>query len=388
MKKRETAPEQLCHVFDQSSLFVAQFSDDTGVVATHQSCVGTGHASSALRCLRWMLLVGGIGVLLFMTVAPASAQTNDIDYAAVAWSSDGARLATIIERVNGEPRSTLMLIDLVLRRRLVERAFPGVDLNSVDFSPDGTRIAVSADLNSPNLVVDSETLVTQLEMPNTWVASEMRYSPDGALIAAAYIDNADPAGMGALTYSVRLWNAETGAFIADLTGHSDAIRIVRWSPDGATLLSAGDDNRVLLWRRGQWSAPLLTINEPGVMSAAWSLDGTRFATVNYDMALRIRQMGQQDASATFELPGRLPSEMVWGADDSLIAVGIEGALITLDATSGALQERASLMGSFDARITGLAFSPDSENIVYTTRVFGDAPGALVVLTVGALAAEG
>ncbi len=46
---------------------------------------------------------------------------------------------------------------------------------------------------------------------------------------------------------VWLWNVPSGQEISTLTGHTDPINSVVYSPDGKTLASAGYDGTILLW---------------------------------------------------------------------------------------------------------------------------------------------
>ena len=64
----------------------------------------------------------------------------------------------------------------------------------------------------------------------------MAFSPDGTRLASASSDR-----------SVRLWDAATGAAVATLAGHTDAVISVAYSPDGKHVLSGSDDTTVKIW---------------------------------------------------------------------------------------------------------------------------------------------
>ena len=68
-----------------------------------------------------------------------------------------------------------------------------------------------------------------------WVLS-VGFSPDGAQIVSGGDDG-----------TVRIWDVASGEQVAQLDGHAGGVLSVGFSPDGAQIVSGGDDSTVRIW---------------------------------------------------------------------------------------------------------------------------------------------
>jgi WD40 repeat protein len=50
-----------------------------------------------------------------------------------------------------------------------------------------------------------------------------------------------------LDHTARIWNAATGKLSRTLTGHTDGVNDVAWSPDGTQLATASADHTARTW---------------------------------------------------------------------------------------------------------------------------------------------
>jgi WD40 repeat protein len=94
---------------------------------------------------------------------------------------------------------------------------------------------------------------------------------------------------GSYDHLIRLWDPSNGKEkLPALTGHTQGVRRVRFSPDGKTLASTGWDRTVRLWDVEK-HALLRTCqgHEDHVMAIDWAPDGTWLASGARDGTIRI-----------------------------------------------------------------------------------------------------
>ena len=157
----------------------------------------------------------------------------------VSFSPDGSTLAS------GSEDKTVRVWDVNTGEHLRTLTGHTDPVRSVSFSPDGSTLAsgglnVVSDGRGKDYTVrvwDANTgALLRTPSGHTGIVNSVSFSPDGSALASASRNK-----------TVRLWDANTGALLRTLNGHTDDVNSVSFSPDGATLASASWDETVRLW---------------------------------------------------------------------------------------------------------------------------------------------
>jgi WD40 repeat protein/class 3 adenylate cyclase len=168
--------------------------------------------------------------------------------------------------------------DLESRTQIAEVGEFEGELTGVDFSPDGSLLAISAQAGHASVfAMPSGELQYEL-VGHTGPVRRVRFSPDGTLLVTGSNDG-----------TARVWSAANGALLHTLTGHTGPVYSLDFNPDGSLLATGSIDATVKLWSSADFGANPLTLggHRAGIYDVQFSPDGRRLISGSRDLTARV-----------------------------------------------------------------------------------------------------
>ena len=148
------------------------------------------------------------------------------------FSPDGTKLALI------SPFSTPRVWDVTTQQEFTTPSI--TDVSALAFLPDNATLALGGREGIYLWKLGTPTDKPKVIHSNLHLFREvLTFSPDGSIL----VDS----GMEDRNILIKLWDVETGNQLTTLTGHTETITTLVFSPDGRTLASSSQDGTVLLW---------------------------------------------------------------------------------------------------------------------------------------------
>ncbi len=196
---------------------------------------------------------------------------------------------------------------------------------SICFSPDGSRVAVSFEASSADSEdrgrigiweVENAKRLREIDIPKRGGAC-VRYSPDGSELLLAGKDGL-----------VRVFDADSGREVRALKGHTGAVNAAEYSPDGGLIATAGADATCRLWD-AESGKPLknFRLHTNAVWAVSFSPDGRRLVSAGNDSLIHIADT--QTGCVRYTLRGhrgRVCFAAFSPADGSLVSTDDQGPI--------------------------------------------------------------
>lgn len=235
------------------------------------------------------------------------------------------------------------------------------------------QLALLLALEAANITIDAneETPAsTQDALYQALFASQLRFtlsghtdqlttitfSPDGSRIATAGRDQ-----------TAKVWDAVAGQELFTLEQHTRAINSIVYSPDGEMLATGGDDGFVILWN-AEFGTRISVLNSKSpVKDMAFNPDGSRLATVNGDGTVRIWNINARDSLfKLFDHRVELTAVTYNPSGSRFATAGKDSRVVIWNAETGSPLSSIDLVlenVEGDDPINNLAYSPDGTQLI-------------------------
>ena len=191
--------------------------------------------------------------------------------------------------------------------------------------------------------LDFDALLTNMAVDHH-IINTVAFSPRAPLIASGS------------NHNLHLWDAETGALIATLTGHTTKLRCVTFSPCGELIVSASHDCTIRIWNTvTRVCLHVLEGHTNKVRCVDCSPDGKYIASGSHDQTIRLWNATDGTPSLVLEGHTNKVKAARFSPDSLFLVSGSEDMTVRLwNALSG---ELLATMQGHQGDVRCVAFSP-------------------------------
>src|SRR5438552_8972794 len=194
-------------------------------------------------------------------------------------------------------------------------------VSSVCFSPDGRLLAAAGDdglvrlwdFNTRAELPSFETFAASLDPTALDINHAVAFSPDGRRL-----------GAGGPNREIRIWDVATREQLAVLTGHTNSISSIAFSPDGKLLASAGwYDGTVRLWDlSSQHPHQAAIVGAKNALCVAFSRDGNTLVVSAAEEPVKLYNISKPESPQllTQSLASQWIISVAFSPDGTLLAL--------------------------------------------------------------------